>query len=72
MSNIIGKRIIAFWTNEAFETGNDWPSFRVIDESECGFWCVGVDAPDGSKHDGSKVFIRHADLNDYHIWKEDA
>ena len=68
----IGKRIIVMWTQRAYNRGSDWPSFRVLDVSDEGFFCEGVDSPDGSKHDGSKAFIPHNDYVDFVIWKEDT
>jgi len=67
----IGKRIIVFWTNKAYMNGKDWPSFRIIDECEDGMYCQGVASPEGAEHDGSKVFIRNIEINDWIEWKEE-
>ena len=68
----IGKRVIVFWTDEARENDCDWPAFRVLDECEDGLFCVGVNSPDGTTHDGSKAFIPHKYMADIIEWKEDA
>ena len=72
MSTMIGKRIIVLWTTDAFNAGNDWIAYRVIDESPDGFWVFGVDSPDGSKHDGSKTFISHGETLGIVEWNETA
>jgi hypothetical protein len=69
MRSLIGKRILVFWTTEAFNAGNDWPSFRVIDASDDFLWCEGVESPCGVKHDGSKVAIKVEETNDIIEWK---
>ena len=72
MNHLIGKRIIVLWTDKAYNTGSDWPSFRVLDACGEHLWCQGVDSPDGAKHDGSKCSIACADFNDVIEWKEEA
>lgn len=64
-----GKRIIVSWNDESFEKGSDWIAFRILDETEEGFYCEGVDSPCGGKHDGSRLFIRFEELNDWQEWK---
>ena len=72
MKSLIGKRILVSWTTRAFNAGHDWPSFRVIDADDDQMWCVGVDSPDGCKHDGSKCMIRVSDTLSVIEWKEEA
>ena len=72
MSAMIGKRVIVLWTTDAFNAGNEWIAYRVIDESPDGFWVYGVDSPDGAKHDGSKTFISYDEFWDIVEWKETA
>ena len=69
-TSFIGCRIIVMWTQDAYDKGSDWPAFRILDETADGFFCRGADSPDGSKHDGSKVFIPHSDYIDFVVWKE--
>jgi hypothetical protein len=70
--SMIGKRILVFWNDKAFEEGNDWRSFKVIDERDDGFFVCGVNSPDGFPHDGTKCFIRHDDTQEIITWKEGA
>jgi hypothetical protein len=70
MKNLIGKRIIVFWTNKAYNAGNDWPAFRVLDIGQDCLWCEGVESPDGCPHDGTKVAINVEDTYNIIEWKE--
>lgn len=67
---LTGKRVLVFWTQKKYEHGDEWPSFFVIDETDDGIFCRGVDRPDGMIHDGSKCFILFEDTYDIIEWKE--
>lgn len=70
MKSFIGKRILVFWTTAAFNKGSDWPSFRVVYANEEMAWCVGINSPDGCKHDGSKCCIKIDETLNIIEWKE--
>jgi hypothetical protein len=68
--SMIGKRVIVLWTDNARSRGADWIAFRVIDVGPESVWLQGVDAPDGSKHDGSKAAALESEIWDMIEWKE--
>ena len=70
LGRFTGKRVLVFWTQKAYETGCEWPSFFVIDETDDGIFCRGVARPDGFSHDGSKCFIHYKETYDIIEWKE--
>ena len=70
MKSFIGKRVIIFWTTEAFNRGSDWPSFLIIDADEDTAWCQGVNSPDGTPHDGSKCAIMEKDTLNIIEWTQ--
>ncbi len=67
-----GKRVLVFWTTAAHNRGDEWKSFMVLDESDEGIFCKGVNAPNGAEHDGTKCFIKFSDTLDILEWREDA
>lgn len=69
--SLIGKRVIVNWSSKAFDKGADWPAFRVLDVCVDGYFCQGIDSPDGTMHDGSKAFIREDEILFMTEWKEE-
>jgi len=60
------------WTTNAFNRGNDWMAFEVIDEADDGYFVKGIADPEGNQHDGSKTFISFCDtLNIIQWMRED-
>ena len=68
--SMIGKRVLVLWTDKARCLGAEWIAFRVIDAGSDSVWLQGVDAPDGSKHDGSRVAAIESEIWDMIEWKE--
>ena len=66
------KRILISWTDKAYSEGCDWPSFVVVTETADGLFLRGCDAPDGTKHNGSHCFAKHAEIRDLWEWISEA